>query len=268
MEYESLKPLVRTSPVYHQQYLLDRERLLFGCLERALGSSTIDACAAYESGLFDFAKTRNHEKINQFLGSYKGHRCPSHYLKSFTFDQIISMARFHSVVGDIARNYASWALANLAEITAQHSHGSLSRTEEARIVRGLYRFELYCNLYGSSNHKTNSHLPLDFEGWEVLRMFMSNYKPWEVEEIACIYTFVNVKFNQIFDNIYSDVHPDNPSFKFRRWPVLPDGSFDFDWQGKFQSPELNWKNSARFFPPSHASMPSIISHLRTFTDHD
>ena len=62
--YEGLKNLVRASPVYHQQYLWDREHILYGCLERALGSSTIDACAVYESGLFDFAKARNHEEIN------------------------------------------------------------------------------------------------------------------------------------------------------------------------------------------------------------
>ena len=246
-QYEGLKPLVRASPVYHQQYLLDRERLLYGCLERSLGSSTIDACAVYESGLVDFAKTRNQEKINQFLESYKGNRSKSQYLKSFTFDQLISISQFHFVVGDIARYYTAWALTNLAEMTAHYSHGSLSRTEKARIVRGLYRFELYCNLYGSSNHKTNSHLPLDFEGWEVLRIFMGNYKPWEVEEIACIYTFVDVKFNKVFDDIYSDVHPDNPRFKFRRWPVPPDGSFDFDSQGKSESPQLALKDSARSF---------------------
>ena len=78
-------------------------------------------------------------------------------------------------------------------------------------------------------------------------MFMGNYKPWEVEEIACIYTFVDVKFNKVFDDIYSDVHPDNPRFKFRRWPVPPDGSFDFDSQGKSESPQLALKDSARSF---------------------
>ena len=73
MEFEELKTLVRALPVYHQQYLRDCQSLLYGCLERSLGSSSIDACAVHESGLFDFAKTRNREKINQLLESYKGH---------------------------------------------------------------------------------------------------------------------------------------------------------------------------------------------------
>ena len=52
---------------------------------------------------------------------------------------------------------------------------------------------------------------------------------------------------KVFDDIYSDVHPDNPRFKFRRWPVPPDGSFDFDSQGKSESPQLALKDSARSF---------------------
>ena len=65
---------------------------------------------------------------------------------------------------------------------------------------------------------------------------MGNYKPWEIEEIACIYAFVQTKLNQVFDDIYEDVHPDNPRSKVRWWPVPPDGAFDFDWKGKLHPP--------------------------------
>lgn len=79
LEYEGLKVLVHASPTYHQQYLLDHQHLLSKCLETTLGSSTIDACAVYQSGLVDFLETRTEKKITQFLESYQDHRLLSQY---------------------------------------------------------------------------------------------------------------------------------------------------------------------------------------------
>ena len=45
LEYEALKALVHASPIYHEQYLLDRYHLLYKCLETALGSPTMVADA-------------------------------------------------------------------------------------------------------------------------------------------------------------------------------------------------------------------------------
>lgn len=41
---------------------------------------------------------------------------------------------------------------------------------------------------------------------------MGNYKPWQVEKIACIYPFVRAKLNQVFNATYRDVHLENPVF--------------------------------------------------------
>lgn len=38
LNVEGLKSLVQPSPVYHNQYLLDRKRLLLNCLATTLGS--------------------------------------------------------------------------------------------------------------------------------------------------------------------------------------------------------------------------------------
>ena len=49
LDFKGLKALIFASPIYLQQYLLDRERLLSECCERTLGNTNIimDACAVY-----------------------------------------------------------------------------------------------------------------------------------------------------------------------------------------------------------------------------
>ncbi|ODM24314.1 hypothetical protein SI65_01978 [Aspergillus cristatus] len=94
------------------------------------------------------------------------------------------------------------------------------------MARALYRFQLYYNLFSVS---------IGFEDVDILRIFMGNYEPWEVEEIVCIYTFVKAKFNQVFDGIHCDVHPENPRFEDQRRPPTPNEAFDFDhaWNRNF-----------------------------------
>lgn len=62
-------------------------------------------------------------------------------------------------------------------------------------MRALYRFQLYCNLFGVSQYKVDHQWMLRFQDEDILRIFMDIYEPWEVEEIACIYAFTKEKFN-------------------------------------------------------------------------
>ncbi|ODM19351.1 hypothetical protein SI65_05969 [Aspergillus cristatus] len=183
LEYEELKALVHASPVYHQQYLLDRHSVLSNCLQMVLGSNTIDA-----------------------------------------------------FIKPLAWHYTEWALDNIAKETKEETketgdeqaHKPLSRTEEAGIVRALYRFQLHCNLFGVSQYNFFRQRRLKFLDVDILNIFFRVFEPWDVEEIACIYTFTKAKYNQIFDDIRWDVHQENPKFEAQRRPPTPDGAFDFD----------------------------------------
>lgn len=231
LEYDELKALVHASPVYHQQYLLDRQPLLCNCSETTLGSNTIvDAWAVYQSGFVDFSETRTTEIVTQFLEPYQNQHSSSSrpsLLNMLTLDEVISMVTFHtSVIKPLLQDYTGWALDTLTEQTKNpQSHQPLSRTEETRLVRGMYHFQLYCNLFGSSYA-----CPWFFRvrGIEILRIFMSIYEPWEVEEMLCINAFAKEKLNKVFNDIHWDVHEENPRFEEQHRPPTPDGAFDFD----------------------------------------
>ena len=231
LKYEELKALVHASSVYHQQYVLDRHYILFQCLKATLGGNIIDACAVFQSGLAGFLETRNQEKIIQFLESYRTHHHPSHSLDTLTLDQLISMATFHfTIIKPLVWYYPGWAMDNLSrEIKDPPSHGLLSIIEETRLVRSLYRFQLYCNLFGVGRYPFRQRL-LKFSSVDFLRLFLNTYEPWEAEELVCIHTFVAKNFDKIFDGIAWDVHEDNPKFNVQDRPPTPKGAFDLEGQ--------------------------------------
>ena len=232
LELDELSALVHASAIFHQQYLLDRRFLLCKCLETTLRSITVDACTVYQAGLADFSRTRTREKITQFLKSYDGQRSSTRYsifVESLTEDEAVAVVAFHSsVVKPLVRQYTDWALINLADVTKNSQSNTLSKTEETRLLRGLYRFQLCCNLFGADTHRRYIEPMFTIESVDILKAFFCLFEPWEVEEIACIYTFSKDKYDEIFHNIYWDVHPKNPKFDDQGRPPTPDGAFNLD----------------------------------------
>lgn len=96
LEYDEPKALVHTSPVYHQQYLLDCQRLLCKCLEANLGSVTTDTCAVHQSSSVQSPKTRTEDTITRFLELYRYHHLSQ--LRTLTLDEVISMMTFHFLI--------------------------------------------------------------------------------------------------------------------------------------------------------------------------
>ncbi|OAQ58310.1 hypothetical protein VFPPC_11650 [Pochonia chlamydosporia 170] len=232
LKLEELRTLVFTSPVIHQQYLLDRRYLLCKCLETTLCGAAVDAYVVYQSSSADFSNSRTREKVVQFLNSYQDRHSSAQYLnlaEILTEDEAVSMVVFFSsIIKPLAQHYSAWALANLSSETGDSlSHEPLTKTEEQRLIRGLYRFQLSCNLFGTNCQGISLKSKLGFQPVDILKIFICIFEPWEVEEIACIYTFAKEKYDQIFGTIRWDVHEKNPKFEGQR-PPTPEGAFDFD----------------------------------------
>lgn len=245
LEYEALQALVYASPIYHQQYLLDRKHHLCACLETTLGRSTIhDACAVYHSSVNNMDSRIDIEVTRQFLGSYQEQRTsastryPSLFWKSLSLEQVISMVAFYvSVIKPLIGPVAGQTLKNLAkDIKKPPIHGPLSKTEEARIVRALYRFQLYCNIFGVGNIPKHSGRDsprrVGFHKDDFFEIFML-YEPWEFEKFFSICNFSKMVFDKVFDDLYDDLNNDPADPRFGKDYALYKSTFDMDDIGQF-----------------------------------
>ncbi|KAI0853035.1 hypothetical protein F5Y00DRAFT_271577 [Daldinia vernicosa] len=225
LDLHNLSSLVHASAVFHEQYLEDRRYLLCSSLETTLGTVTPDACAAFQSGSPHFSYTR--EDVINLLGSFRVNRQPLH--QRLREHEAVEMAAFHlSIISPLLQHYVGWALGNLAIETGNMTRSiSLSRVEETRLLRSFYRFQLCCNLFGKGGQRPCTKQTLGFRPVEILQLFFCLFEPWEVEEISCINTFAQDKYDHIFREISWDVNERNPKFDGQR-PPTPEGAFDFD----------------------------------------
>lgn len=91
----------------------------------------------------------------------------------------------------------------------------------------LYRFQLYCNLFGVGRHEAGVSAPLpEYDPLappeirtagrhclEAVTRFVDQCEPWELEEIAAVHDFARGTYDQVFRDIYWHLHPENPRFE-------------------------------------------------------
>lgn len=231
-DLEDLRALVLASPVFYQQYLLDRKGLLRRALTSTLGDYLVDAYAVQRSvwldELHDGPGPVQAEDIKLFLEKYAGmHTAPPDViLEEFIEDDLIDMAGFyHALARPLVLQCATLFRHNLDPSLQVECP---SKTEQMRLLRALYRFQIYCNLFGAGTWGYRKVPPLEDGHAQRLADFFCIFRPWEIEEIDCIYTLVSDKYEQVFEAIQWDVCRDHPKFEDWRWPDTPPGAFRLD----------------------------------------
>lgn len=250
-DLRTLKSLVRASPTYHEQYRLDRDRLLKNCLKHELEGFYVDALATCKSRICQLGRRRDDKIITNFLMSYKCWIQASDSAEDIPLidsPDIYWLCSFHlSVVLPLADLFCQWAFANLKRLApsstekavydepgAESKHMGLcvlSKSERIRVLRALYRCETYYHLFGQNDGKRVG----DFRGSEIVDIFFNVFEPWEAEEVGCIELCIRRKYTDVFNRVKTDLHPDSPRFDDQRGNGDPDGSHELDrfWDGEF-----------------------------------
>ncbi|KAH6649305.1 hypothetical protein F5144DRAFT_552565 [Chaetomium tenue] len=227
----TLQSLVRASPLMHAQYRSNRDAIIRACVARDLDGLVVDAYACVMSRVHVMGRPRTKEKIIAFLGAYHGWISDSRIdVSSIRSSYVRWLSAFHlDIVKPLARRYSTWALQHLFRATcesaaqgqgtmeppvaeAQEQDVSLSRSEEIRIFRALYRYETYYHLFGRRNQEGEEGI-VTLE--EINSHFFGLFHPWEAEAIGCIDIFVRQRYDWIFDEVQDDLHAVNPEINFR-----------------------------------------------------
>ncbi|KAF4956879.1 hypothetical protein FGADI_3482 [Fusarium gaditjirri] len=223
---EDLSALVRASPTFHEQYRLDRAFWLWHCLQLEMGNVYIDAYIAGQCNHPEFRFKRTRQSTLLFIEEYKSHRSLSTdlFTKRPDDDEVLSIATFHSsVVRPLISHYVSWTRSNMESLSTPKE---ISRTEGRRIMRGLYRFQIFSNLFGAARDVGFHYGDRLLGSEERLNLFLDDFTAWEIEEMLCINAFMHAKYDSVFQEIQWDLHPDNPSFDVvRTGPHTPPGAY-------------------------------------------
>ncbi len=201
-ELTDLKAIVHASPVFHQQYLLDRRQLLGNSLQVNLGSVLVDAYALEQSLALPEARQLPLGATTRFvrlqLADYAELRASPHgVLEKCSSDALASMASFYlSVIKPL--------LAQLPPLFLQNLNGppeadveELSKVERTRLSRALYRVQLFYSLFRFDEEC--SPAGFQFSGADKIISFFGLFDPWENEAVYSIYHAMVEKYRRLFE---------------------------------------------------------------------
>ncbi|KAK4032031.1 hypothetical protein C8A01DRAFT_20840 [Parachaetomium inaequale] len=185
---DDLWATIHASPVLYQQYRADRKNILRHVMRNTLGDRVlVDAYAVLKTSplerppdlVVDLA-------VRQFIETYQNQSSQSLSMSSkYTMADLLSMAAFYSsTIGPLMEKIPEKLLHDL---NSSLQLGHLTAVERTRIIRALYRFQLWCNLYGDRDGAVPGDEPDD--GLDMLVDFFEVFEPWEVEELSCIHLF-------------------------------------------------------------------------------
>lgn len=231
-DLQSLGLLIQASPVYFAQYRLDRETLLSCFLEPGIeGEVLIDAIAAFNSQPSKIGPlTQPNSNVTDFLDLYGWWRythSPIAMLKSISLADLRWITRNHtSTVCPLGSRLANMTLRRLiscaTHVESWERGGSeespssipaivplddMSRTERTRIFRALYRFQIFCNLFGGKQYQS-------FTTEEIPQIFFCQFDAWEVEEMNCFSECIDQLWANLCAAAKWDVDLFRPKFRY------------------------------------------------------
>ena len=219
----SLRNLIRASPRYCSTYLSQRHAILKQVLFNSIPPDVLyDAFSAIDSIKIMTSEMQDRAaRVRTFLSDYKDTRDEWAPPELLDLETLYSLARLQNHVQHTTEDLCRVAISSHPFPGTQIVHGEeLSINERRRLYRAFYRFDIFCNLFrnwetppddellsnASYRHHENE---FELEPLEKSSRFLSQFNPWEVEELACV--------REYFFNYYRRMlHRFEPDLRERR----------------------------------------------------
>ncbi|DAA75553.1 TPA_exp: Uncharacterized protein A8136_1627 [Trichophyton benhamiae CBS 112371] len=183
--------------LYHPQGIIDR------ILESVIPDEVFpEAITFFEASRLP---TTNAEIVQELLGRYftslKGNMGPR---PRFSLSEATALEKYHQLIQRFTQIFISTALSK-HPITGDEVKPPwlVTKREQYRIQRALYRFELYWKLFKRLEKKDRSqrHPQLAITLQHHSKLYFDHFAPWENEQIICIQDFLL----RIVDEAFNDV---------------------------------------------------------------
>ncbi|KAL6815549.1 hypothetical protein GGI42DRAFT_311789 [Trichoderma sp. SZMC 28013] len=218
--FDSLPDLysfIKASPECFRIYRVTPELILSSVLRRAIHpDARHHALAVVHVEAQEFTDREEDYQLWQFLDSYF-QRDPALLEFPKKMYDIISLAKLNNMVSKLVNDYTCRTLHALyeSEKTQQDPHRGeapisshtacqtrLSATEQARIQRAFYRYDLYSRCFPVSPTIPDESI---YAADDQFKYFIQQMAPWEVEELSCLHEYFWVQVSRVFSEIEEEV---------------------------------------------------------------
>lgn len=208
-DLESLHSLVQASPVLHAQYVHSRELVLGRFMLPQLDDILPDAMGFIMSTVSELGSIRPNAKIGEFLAWYatwqaEAATCPG--VKDLKRSALAELVNFHfSTAVPLSKQFAAWAMRNMSSQASSPSPRLLcpakgmflSKTEQTRVFRAIYRYQTYQNLFGANGTRRHGQ----FDCKEIHDLFFAALPPWDIEIMTSLDLYLRDFYPPIFRKV-------------------------------------------------------------------
>ena len=132
------------------------------------------------------AKNWSLSKTRRFIDWYVSPKNQSFAPKFLRLKMLHSMDRLHLCIQNLVDDFSQSAISDKNREADRETSPTITATERRRFIRAFYRFEIYCNIFGSRIKK-----PFRLE--ELAHVLFNRFAPWETEQLACVHDFLMFK---------------------------------------------------------------------------
>lgn len=231
---KSLYAFIRASPYYYEIFDASKALILSGLVKQMIRSEALPDAIAAAVASQCHPRGPDRDTVETLMRAYcdsEAEPSPDHVLPLSTS---VLLCRLHPSVEYLISILTKNTLRALDRcgftFAANDRFGfwatsqRLAPVEEARLQRAFYRLDFYASLFYSDDKprwRQRKISPAEQE-----KIFFSNFAPWEIEEMACIWqclhSYVGHLFDQLEDNFLKLIQTDS----LQEATALQDYTFD------------------------------------------
>ena len=201
-----------TFQVYEQRILKETLRHLIPPKLLALAFATHDAAT------IDYSDWNLIKRLLEQLTEAQRGSGPRLSPRPLTRRTVTAIERVHLIVQHFTTNLAQQAVPRFNRIfETTRPEAYISESEEPRILRAFYRFQLYCNIFGRKTLDTAKQAPPEIsdgprQPWpgkspedvqRELELFFWPWPPWANEQLACVFEYLETNLSVYFNDVAS-----------------------------------------------------------------
>lgn len=191
----SLDAIVHASTSYHKAYVARRQSILADVLSRDIGPNVLFEANAVAMALS--INTKDGIEVRQFLRDHKTRRREAAAISfgRFSIPQVVTLVQVQYAVRFAAEGFCQNTLSTHPLTGQKQDHvAPLSSNEAQRISRAFYRLELFCTIFNQHFSEVSHKL----DSMDMCHLFLDQFPPWEVEEVACVRDYIIGRYTQLF----------------------------------------------------------------------
>ena len=188
----SLNAVVHASPSYHKAYMARRQYIFAEVVSQDIGQDMLFEASAVARSLR--INSKDAIEVRAFVKDYFITRLvPAPIsLGGLSLPDLITFSQFQYVVRFAVKDFCQATLSKHPLNRKEQEYiAPLSTNEARRISRAFYRFETYCTIFSQKRWKRKL-------GSGMCHLFLHQFPPWELEEIACVRDYIIDRYAHMF----------------------------------------------------------------------